>query len=175
LATGSLSDWYEAYAGRMRALGEARFRLSRDTAEALVHDVFVSFHSLQATVRNPGAWLLGGMHKACCRYIERDKSVFSAPGCEKALVAAKARPFARSFAHDPREQLEQNLLLDQVSQQLSEQCRDVIHLRFFEGMTAREMAAELDTTIRYAEKLIHKCVERARAIYTKLRPGRRER
>ncbi len=48
---------------------------------------------------------------------------------------------------------------------LHEKCRKILRLKFWEGQSASEMALSLDTTDRYAEKLIHKCLARARKIY----------
>ena len=48
---------------------------------------------------------------------------------------------------------------------LAQKCRDTLDLHYFKGMSAVEVAVVLDTTPRYAEKLIHNCLQRVRQIY----------
>ena len=44
-------------------------------------------------------------------------------------------------------------------------CRETLKLHYFDGRSASEVARELETTTRYAEKLIHNCLKRVREIY----------
>jgi DNA-directed RNA polymerase specialized sigma24 family protein len=56
----------------------------------------------------------------------------------------------------------------QALQYLQPRCRETLFLHYFEGRSASDMARELDTTVRYAEKLIHNCLKRVREIYLRI-------
>ena len=53
----------------------------------------------------------------------------------------------------------------QALQYLQPRCRETLWLHYFEGRSAADVARELETTTRYAEKLIHNCLKRVREIY----------
>ena len=44
-------------------------------------------------------------------------------------------------------------------------CRETLRLHYFDGRSAGDGAKEMETTNRYAEKLIHNCLKRVREIY----------
>ena len=56
----------------------------------------------------------------------------------------------------------------QALEYLQPRCRETLHLHYFEGRSANDVAEKLETTNRYAEKLIHNCLKRVREIYFKL-------
>ena len=57
------------------------------------------------------------------------------------------------------------ITLRQALQYLQPRCRDTLFLHYYEGHSAVDVAKELGTTGRYAEKLIHNCLKRVREIY----------
>src|SRR4029078_8115840 len=48
---------------------------------------------------------------------------------------------------------------------LQRRCRQTLYLHYFEGRSAGDVAREMATTNRYAEKLIHNCLKRICEIY----------
>ncbi len=57
------------------------------------------------------------------------------------------------------------MTLRQALTYLQQRCRETLYLHYFEGRSAGDVARELETTNRYAEKLIHNCLKRVREIY----------
>jgi len=57
------------------------------------------------------------------------------------------------------------MTMQKVLGYLQPRCRETLRLHYFEGRSAVDVAKELETTNRYAEKLIHNCLKRAREIY----------
>jgi len=60
------------------------------------------------------------------------------------------------------------LTMSKVVGYMQPKCRETLRLHYFEGRSANDIAKELETTPRYAEKLIHNCLRRAREIYTNI-------
>src|SRR2546428_570129 len=65
------------------------------------------------------------------------------------------------------------LTLQKAMRYLQPRCRETLYLHYFEGRSASDVARELDTTNRYAEKLIHNCLKRVREIYFSITQVRR--
>ncbi len=63
------------------------------------------------------------------------------------------------------ERFAMQMTMQKVLAYLQPRCRETLRLHYFEGRSASDVARELDTTNRYAEKLIHNCLRRAREIY----------
>ena len=57
------------------------------------------------------------------------------------------------------------MTLRQALKYLQPRCRETLYLHYYEGRSAVDVAREMDTTSRYAEKLIHNCLKRVREIY----------
>jgi DNA-directed RNA polymerase specialized sigma24 family protein len=57
------------------------------------------------------------------------------------------------------------MTIQQALGYLQPRCRETLRLHYFEGRSAGEVAREMETTTRYAEKLIHNCLKRVREIY----------
>jgi len=48
---------------------------------------------------------------------------------------------------------------------LNPRCREILHMRYFEGCTVIEVAERLGIKPKYAQKLIAKCLRRAETLY----------
>ena len=57
------------------------------------------------------------------------------------------------------------MTIRQALDYLQPRCKETLWLHYFEGRSAGDVARELETTNRYAEKLIHNCLKRVREIY----------
>jgi DNA-directed RNA polymerase specialized sigma24 family protein len=57
------------------------------------------------------------------------------------------------------------ITMRQALDYLQPRCRETLYLHYYEGRSANDVAISLDTTSRYAEKLIHNCLKRVREIY----------
>lgn len=150
---------YRLYFNLMLYLSSQRFRVPEGDAEALIHEVFLAFLANSAEVRDPRAWLVGSICHASRHYWRvrgRTESISEQHDRSDPASTAIADSVATKIS-----------VRDTLSR-LQEKCRQTLQLHYFEGCSAIEVARELDTTPRYAEKLIHKCLKRAHDIYVSL-------
>lgn len=145
----AFSAVYEEHFSFLCDVARYRFNVPEDEAEDVVQEVFLSFLLVRETVREPRAWLIGGVCNASRRYW-----TLRGGGRQEALPRNAAAP--------PQvEKLMQEISVRQVVGRLHPKCRRTLRLHYWEGSTARELATRLDTTNRYAEKLIHDCLRKA--------------
>ena len=62
------------------------------------------------------------------------------------------------------DKLATQITVRETIKRLHEKCRKTLLLKYWNGSSASEMATELNTTNRYAEKLIHNCLKRVRDV-----------
>ncbi|MGH9458221.1 MAG: RNA polymerase sigma factor [Thermoanaerobaculia bacterium] len=149
--SGAAHAWftavYEEYFGFLCDVAMHRFRVPPAAAEDVVHEVFLSFLTVRHEVRDPRAWLIGGVCNASRRYWSLStESLDDAPRC---LVSAET------------EELMEEITVRQVVGRLHAKCRRTLQLHYWEGATPGEMAGDLRTTPAYARKLIHQCLRKA--------------
>lgn len=134
-----------------------KFRVPETDAENLIQEVFLSFLQTGTSIDKPRAWLVAAMCNASRHY-------WRASGRTEAL------PEDFNDHSDPDSQslndaFTMRMTVRQVLKYLQPRCRETLWLHYFEGRSAGDVARELQTTHRYAEKLIHNCLKRAREIY----------
>lgn len=134
-----------------------KFRVDEADAENLIQEVFLSLLQTCTRIENVRAWLVAAMCNAS-RYYWR--------------VRGRTEQLPEDFGQqsDPgslelAERFATQMTMQQVLGYLQPRCRETLRLHYFEGRSAPDVARELDTTNRYAEKLIHNCLRRAREIY----------
>lgn len=128
-----------------------KFRVPEEEAENIIRDVFLSLIQTQTHVGNPKAWLVAAACNAS-RYYWRERAEREAP---EDLTEPGSTALANEFAR--------KLLLRHALDQLAPRCREVLLLHY-EGRSAAEIARALHTTQKYAEKMLRRCLERARAL-----------
>ena len=135
-----------------------KFGVPREEAESLVNEVFVTFLG-STRIHDERAWLIGAICNASRAYNRasdrRDGIALPLPG----------EPTHSSGLDDA---LLTRITVRETISRLHEKCQKTLRLHYWEGRSASEMATALDTTNRYAEKLIHKCLRRASQIYRQL-------
>ncbi|MFN2442842.1 MAG: RNA polymerase sigma factor [Thermoanaerobaculia bacterium] len=151
----SFSEIYVEHFGFLRRLIVCRFNVPEPVAEELVQDVFVSFLRVQATVRDPRAWLIGGACNAARQYW---RSRGGNHDCDLEMALA-CHPTTNPDAD--LEDLARRMTVRQVVGGLHRKCRKTLELHYWQGATAREMAETLGTSPGYAEKLISRCLRKA--------------
>ncbi len=134
-----------------------KFRIAEEDAENLIQEVFLSLLQTAARIENVRAWLVAAMCNSS-RYYWR--------------VRGRTEPLPDGYGdqRDPRsdglaDRFAMQMTIQKVLGYLQPRCRETLRLHYFEGRSAADVARELDTTHRYAEKLIHNCLGRAREIY----------
>jgi RNA polymerase sigma factor (sigma-70 family) len=134
-----------------------KFRIPDTDAENLIQDVFLSFLQTGTKIDNVRAWLVAAMCNASRHYWRAQARTESLPDDFHEHSDPGSHGLADEFA--------KKLTLRQALDYLQPRCRETLWLHYFEGRSAADVARELETTNRYAEKLIHNCLKRVREIY----------
>jgi RNA polymerase sigma factor (sigma-70 family) len=142
-----------------------KFRVPEPDAEGLIQEVFVSYISAAANVKDIRAWLVAATCNASRHYWRTRSRTESLPDD----IGERSDPLSHGIA----DSLATKLAVTRTLGYLQEKCRETLYLHYFEGCSAVELAKELDTTNRYAEKLIHNCMKRAREIFMTLNSVKR--
>ena len=134
-----------------------KFRVPDGDAENLIQDVFLSFLQTGTKIDNVRAWLVAAMCNA-------SRHFWRASGRTESLPE-DFNDHSDPGSHGLAEQYERKLMVRQALEYLQPRCKETLWLHYFEGRSAGDVARELETTNRYAEKLIHNCLKRVREIY----------
>lgn len=142
---------YRVNATLLLRIAEGKFRVPKEEAEALVHDVFATYLLHHPNVENPRAWLVAAICNASRGYWRRLRE-----HDELTDVHQDVRSEETDFFRQ--------LLVRQALDTLRDRCKETLRMHYWEGRTAVEMAEALGTTRRYAEKMIHKCLKYTREL-----------
>lgn len=134
-----------------------KFRIPDCDAENLIQEVFLSFLQTGTKIDNVRAWLVAAMCNASRHYWRASGRTESLPED----FNDQSDPSSQGLA----EQYTMRMTIRQALDYLQPRCRETLWLHYFEGRSAADVARELETTNRYAEKLIHNCLKRVREIY----------
>jgi RNA polymerase sigma factor (sigma-70 family) len=134
-----------------------KFRVPEGDAEGLIQEVFLSFLQTPSKIENVRGWLVAAMCNASRAYWRSQGRTESLPEDIGGQSDPGALALADSFA--------MRMTVRQALNYLQPRCRETLWLHYFEGRSAPDVARELETTTRYAEKLIHNCLKRVREIY----------
>jgi DNA-directed RNA polymerase specialized sigma24 family protein len=137
-AANDVEALYVAHRTLLLYVASRKFRIPDSDAENLIQEVFLSYLQTGTKIENIRAWLVAAMCNA-------------------------SRHYWRS--HGLAEQFAMKMTVRQALDYLQPRCRETLWLHYFEGRSAGDVARELETTNRYAEKLIHNCLKRVREIY----------
>ena len=148
---------YTQYRTLLLSVACRKFRVPEADAESLLQEVFVSFLQTGARIENVRAWLVAAICNASRHYWR---------------TQGRAEQLPEDFveqsdpgSHGLPERFALEMTVRQALQYLQPRCRETLWLHYFEGRSAADVARELETTTRYAEKLIHNCLKRVREIY----------
>ncbi len=134
-----------------------KFRIPECDAENLIQEVFLSFLQTATKIDNIRAWLVAAMCNASRHYWRAQGRIESLPENFNDHCDPGSQGLADQFA--------MRMTVRQALDYLQPKCRETLWLHYFEGRSAGDMAKEMGTTNRYAEKLIHNCLGRVRQIY----------
>ena len=134
-----------------------KFRIPESDSEGLIQEVFLSFLQTPSKIENIRGWLVAAMCNASRAYWRSQGRTEALPEDIGEQKDAGAQSLADSFA--------MRMTVRQALNYLQPRCRETLWLHYFEGRSAPDVAKELETTTRYAEKLIHNCLKRVREIY----------
>lgn len=153
---------YESHYRVMRWIATAKYRIPESDADALIHEVFLSYLVVNRHLAEVERWLVGGICNQSRNYWRQ-------------RLRDEVPP---TFTADPRTvefetAVQREYTLATILRSLDPRCRTLLQRHYLEEHTARELATSLRTSVRYAERLLHKCLVRARALHQKLHKARR--
>jgi RNA polymerase sigma factor (sigma-70 family) len=134
-----------------------KFRVPDCDAENLIQEVFLSLMQTGTKIENVRAWLVAAMCNASRHYWRSSGRTESLP--------EDFNDHSDPISHGLAEQYTMKMTVRQALEYLQPRCKETLWLHYFEGRSAGDVARELETTNRYAEKLIHNCLKRVREIY----------
>lgn len=137
-----------------------KFRINDVDAENLIQEVFLSFMQTCTRIDNVRAWLVAAMCNASRHHWRSTGRVESLPEDFENQCDPGSQGVADRFA--------MQMTVQKVLGYMQPRCRETLRLHYFEGRSAVDVAKEMETTNRYAEKLIHNCLRRAREIYNNI-------
>jgi len=141
-------------------IASRKFHIADGEAENLIQDVFLSFLQTCTRIDNVRSWLVAAMCNASRHFWRAQGRTESLP--DDYANACDPKTWGTAEEHAMR------LTMSKVVGYMQPKCRETLRLHYFEGRSANDNAKELETTPRYAEKLIHNCLRRAREIYTNI-------
>ncbi|MDP9360448.1 MAG: sigma-70 family RNA polymerase sigma factor [Acidobacteriota bacterium] len=165
LQPNDIGELYLRHRSLLLHVGCQKFHVPESEAEGLIQEVFLSFMTTTTRVENIRAWLVAAMCNASRHYWR---------------VQGRTEGLPEDFddhsdpsSNDIAETMAIVITMRQALEYLPPRCRETLHLHYYEGLSANEVAHSLDTTSRYAEKLIHNCLKRVREIYFSITAVRR--
>ena len=139
---------YETLGTDLQRFVTRKFGVPPEDAESLVHEAFVQFVTERPD--DAKAWLTG-------------------TACRGAKAWLQRRGLAVTDSADDAREIENLLFYRKAQALLPERAREALRLRFQEGRTYEEIAAELDVAAYYAEKLVANAVAKLRQVIRELR------
>ncbi|HVR42835.1 MAG TPA: sigma-70 family RNA polymerase sigma factor [Thermoanaerobaculia bacterium] len=159
-----IEDVYRLHFNLLKYLACQKFKITENDAENVIHEVFVAYLSAAGQVRDVRSWLVGAMCNASRNYWRSHGRLEGLP----ADMGKRGDPASAGLA----DAVATKVTVRETLSRLHQKCQDTLRLRYMEGCSAIEVATQLETTSRYAEKLIAKCLKRAHEIYVRLTSGK---
>ena len=151
---------YEHYFGLLLQIACFKFRVPETEAEALIHDVLISYLRKSDSVHDLRSWLIGGICFASRHYWRQyGRSIVID---EKEAERDRVDPASLHVVDSLTDQLAAREALER----LNPRYQQVLYMRYFEGCTIAEMGARLGIKPKSAQKLITKALRRAEKLYT---------
>lgn len=138
---------YREFGGVLCGLMQSRFGIPEQDSENLLHDIFASLIRMRTAIDDEEKWLIGAACNASRFYRRQQKERVAL--LDEHLVGATN---------------ETGLALGQILDKLPTRARDVLRLRYLEGLSGNEIAERYGTTLEYTHVLIHRSLEKARAV-----------
>lgn len=137
-----------------------KFRIPDVDAEALIQEVFAAFAEMKTQIANPRAWLVAAACNASRHYWRTQGRTESLPEDFNDRVDPASSGLA--------DRLIMTLTIRRALEYLEPRHRNALVMHYFEGRTVAEIAHMLETTPRYAERIIDGALHRVRAVYASI-------
>jgi RNA polymerase sigma factor (sigma-70 family) len=149
---------YETYFGLLVQIAAFKFHVPDTEAEALAHDVLISYLRKSDDVIDLRPWLIGAICYASRHYWRQNGRTVPTDG---AMDLDRVDPRSLRIL----DSLPDQLAARQALECLSPRCQEVLRMRYFEGCTVAEIAAKYGIKPKSAQKLLTKCLRRAERLY----------
>jgi RNA polymerase sigma factor (sigma-70 family) len=149
---------YAGYFDLLVQIAVHKFRVPDSEAETLAHDVLISYLRKSHDVVALRPWLIGAICHASRHYWRLNGRTIAA---EEELALDRADPASMRIL----DSLPDQLAAREALECLNPRCREILHMRYFEGCTVIEVAERLGVKPKYAQKLIASCLRRAETLY----------
>jgi RNA polymerase sigma factor (sigma-70 family) len=149
---------YEQYFDLLVQVAVFKFQVPETDAEALTHDVLISYLRKGNDVIDLRPWLIGAICYASRHYWRLNRRTVTA---EADIQLDRVDPASVRIL----DSLPDQLAARQALECLAPKCQDVLRMRYFEGCTIPEIARRLGVTPKYTQKFITKCLRRAERLY----------
>lgn len=144
---------YASYRPLLRRIAMRKFGVPTEDVDGLVHDVFATYLTHSARIREVHAYLIGGICNAARQYWRQSHA-------ERAVLCREDHTLT---PHDHEvTSIFRNLLLSSVLAKLGESCRETLQRFYIGGESAITIAASRNTTQNSILRLLNYCRGRAR-------------
>lgn len=160
-APAAIAALFEQYAAGL--LGYACKFVSRETAEDIIQDVFIQLHrqagslEIKHTIRN---YLFRAVHNRCLDQIKHD--MVHKRYVNTALAELRLQELAWYDPSSGRESLLMNGgdgSIWQAIEQLPPKCREIVKLRYQDGLKTREISDAMGISSRTVETQLYKALK----------------
>jgi RNA polymerase sigma factor (sigma-70 family) len=154
---------YEENCDLLVSVAVRKFQIPAVDAEALAHEVFVSYLRHADEVRDLHRWLIGAICNAS-RYYWR-KHGRNIEQLDTEVAAERPDPRSRDVLTD----LPNSIAIAEVLEAMPPRWAQILRFRYIEGYSIKEIAEHEGVTSKYMQKLVAKCLQRAQEIFNGLR------
>jgi len=149
---------YEKNCPFLMSVAIRKFQVPPDDAEALVHEVFLSYLKRKDDIHELNKWLIGAICHAS-RYYWRKH------GRNIAIDEELAITWPDPSSVNILDTLPARIAAGEALAGLSPRYQQILRLRYFDGYSIKEIAEQLGVTAKYTQKLVMKCLRRAEEIF----------
>jgi len=165
---GHFSQIYEANFDLLVNLSVRKFRVPFEDAQAVAHEVFLSYLKHREEIRDLHRWLVGAICNAS-RYYWR-KHGRNNDQIDAEFAASQVDPATTNIL----ETLPARIAAGEVLAGLPPRYQHILRLRYFDGYSIKEIAEELGVTSKYTQKLVSKILRRAEEFFNPSNPRKKK-
>ena len=165
---GHFAQLYEANCGLLVTMAVRKFQVPAVDAEALAHEVFLSYLKRKDEIRDLHRWLVGAICNASRYYWRKHRRNIEQLDAE--LASLRPDPASMNIMNA----LPDRIAAGEVLAGLSPRYQHILRLRYFEGYSIKEIAEHLGVTAKYTQKLVTKCLRRAEELFDQSRPRKKK-
>jgi RNA polymerase sigma factor (sigma-70 family) len=158
---------YENNLSLLVAIAVRKFQVPDADAEALAHEVFLSYLRRKAEIRDLHSWMIGAICHAC-RYFWRQNGRRTEQ-LDPAMALLRPDPASAGIVDRLPAQIDAQTVLEGLPPRYQE----ILRLRYYEGYSIREIADYLGVTAKYTQKLVARCLRRAEQTFNAAPAGRK--